>query len=465
MINDTIFAQITGIGGAVTVVRISGKNCLDCLQLFNIYDSISIENNPSKIFVKNIYYKNELNSWLYLDECLIVYFKSPNSFTGEDILEISLHGSQFIVSKVIEILSNCKNFRLAKNGEFTKRALLNNKIDIIKSEGIYSMINANTSQQHRLATEIFAGDISNKYKKIREDTINILSIIETSIDFSDEDIPARIFDEVFLMSKKLENDLNQVLKNGNIIQKILDGINIVVFGAPNAGKSSFINKIVGRKVSIISDIPGTTRDAISSELEIEGYKVNIFDTAGLNANSNDIIELEGISIAKDIIKNADIKIAIIDSSEDLEFIINNIINNLNNCTSIDIIILNKIDRLIEADRLKLDVNLKDYFQKYTNNFIYISIKDDINIDTCRDKICSLVKQIMYLNSDCYIFNNRHKFLINSAANYLSKIDKTKPIELIAFDIKQVIANLSELIGDIYTDDVLDSIFSKFCIGK
>jgi tRNA modification GTPase len=457
-----IFAPITSIGGAITTIRISGNDSLSCLNYFSINKNLT----PNAAHFCRIYDKNT-----FLDEVIVVYFKSPHSFTGEDTLEFSLHSSKFIIKKFLDILSSIKNFSFAKAGEFSKIAMLNGKIDLLKSEGINSLVKSETQNQHRLASKMLSGDISSKYNSLRYKIIQIISILEVLIDFPEEDIPQEVFENAVEVKRDLITEIEFFLNDKHNAEKIFQGIAISIIGNTNAGKSSLLNFLAKKEVAIVSDIAGTTRDILRVDIEINNNKVSFFDTAGIR-ESNDIIEKEGIKRALQLASNSDINLLVIDISQemDLEFQILELIHKDRGCEFLEktIIILNKID-LIDQDTIckkveQLRATIKAKYNIYFEDILCVAIK--FNTEEIINFIAKKIEKQLNINFEPIVFNERHRSLLISALEALKEVDfYSKQIDLLVEDLGFAANKIGLVTGQIYNDDILDFIFSKFCIGK
>jgi tRNA modification GTPase len=433
---DTIFAPITSaFNSGVSVIRISGSEVKNCLQKLGVKKNL----NHQEISFHKIY--NPQNNQI-LDECLIAFFKGPQSFTGQDVAEISIHGSPFILRKVLEILSAQKNCRIAQNGEFSKRAFLNGKIDLIQAEAIVDLIACETESQHRQALQQLQGKLGEIYQNWREELIEISALIEAAIDFPDEDLPQNIIDGVENRAQKLIAEIKNHLSDNKIGQKIKDGLNLAIIGAPNAGKSSLLNFLAKSDVAIVCETAGTTRDVIEINLNIAGIAVKISDTAGIH-ETNDKIEKEGIRRALKKAEIADIKIYLIDSANP------------------------KIDENLIDEKTILIANKNDLqnFSSDSLDFLSISIKENKNCDKLIAKLEEKIKQIIPNQTSPLITNERYRVSLNKALENLENFSLTNNIELAAEDLRMAAREIGKIIGKVDVDDILDVIFSRFCIGK
>lgn len=441
---STIFAPLTLKGlCSIYVIRISGRESLNCLKALGIQKTLI----PQKATLCKIKDKNNE----ILDEALVIYFKAPHSFTGEDVVEINLHCSNYIISKVFSILSSVDNVRMAERGEFSKRAFLNNKIDLMQAESIVDLINAETEMQHKLAINQLQGKNSNFYNNLRQKIVEILALLEAFIDFPEEDIPQDMQDEILAKISNIKIEIQNNLNDDNVGEKIRDGFHISIIGEPNAGKSTLLNYLSKRDIAIVSDIAGTTRDIIEVSLNISGIPVILYDTAGIR-ETEDIIEKEGVKRAIRNANTADIKILVIDSNN--LNIDKNIIDLIDKNT---IILLNKIDILKNKN---IDKNIfKDA------EILEISLKDKINLDKFLDILKNKLESIVSPNINTTITNERYRNELEKALEYLEFFNFDLPIEINAENIRMSADCIGRITGKINSDEILDNIFSKFCIGK
>ncbi len=438
---DTIFAPLTIKGKcSIYVIRISGSRVDKCLSTLGI----SKKFKHKSINLCNI--KDENNN--ILDQALILYFKAPNSFTGEDVCELNIHCSTYIINKIFKILLSIEGVRLAKNGEFSKRAFLNNKLDLIQAESIVDLVNSETELQHRQAIEQLEGKNSRFFNDLRQDILDLSSSIEANIDFPEDETTNVNINSVNNLISKIENILN----DNDVAKKIKNGLNISIIGEPNVGKSSFLNYLAKKDLAIVSNIAGTTRDIIETSLDIDGVLVNVFDTAGIR-DTNDTIEKEGVKRAIKNAEEADLRILIL-SPENID--VNKEIEKLIDDNTV--IILNKIDTL--KDNSIID-NLKEKYK----NIIEISIKNNINLDKVIDKIKDFISKNITPYSNTNITQERYRIELKKTIEYLKKIDNNMPIEIVAENIRLSAFCIGKIVGQIGTEEILDNIFSKFCIGK
>ena len=440
MLNDkkTIFALATPPGkSGVAIIRISGDGALSCLNHLTT-DSLP---KPRYAALRNII--NPTTNQL-IDKAVILTFPAPNSFTGEDVVELHIHGSRAVINLVINILSDFNNFRLANPGEFSRRAFLNGKMDLTAAEGLSDLIEAETLIQQQQAMRQMQGALANLYDTWKHKLIYSLALIEAYLDFPEDDIPPNVIadvnNEVAFLSANIALHLNDNHR-GEILRR---GIHVAILGAPNVGKSSLLNYLAKRDVAIVSSIAGTTRDVIEVHLDLSGYPVTIADTAGIR-ESEDLIEQEGIIRAKVKAENADVKIVII-SADDKTSLSPEISSMIDNNT---IILVNKID--------KGSINYP--------NAIQVSVKENIGLDLFLELLSSVIAEKFSPSSDPLITRERHRHYLNSCLESLNCFSLDNPLELACEDLRLAARALGQIVGVIDVEAILDEIFINFCIGK
>ena len=443
MDNKTIYALSTVYGkSGVAIVRISGDKALQAVSKMTDIDKETIK-------ARYAYFTNikDLSGNL-LDKSLVLYFRSPHSFTGEDIVEFHIHGSKAVISSVLENLSLIEDFRLAEAGEFSKRAFYNNKMDLTEAEGLADLIDSETSEQQKYALRQMEGHLKDLYEGWRSNLLEVLAHIEAYIDFPEEELPKDITENLQNTVFKVKEDITKHLNGNNIGERLRDGFRVVILGEPNAGKSSLLNAIAQREAVIVSEIEGTTRDAIDIHLDIDGYPVIFTDTAGLRRTSEEI-EQKGIAIAYDKAKDADIVICLFDSLKNIPQEFDFVDENKK------IYVANKDDKL--NDEQKIFLNNKGY--------ILISAKYHQGIDILLKSISDKIKDKFSSNSGLLITRQRYREVLRNTVNYLSEFNFNKEIELSAEDIRLACREIGKITGRIEVDEILDKIFGSFCIGK
>ncbi len=446
---DTITAIATPQGvGAISVIRVSGPKSFQVIdKVFKGKKKIS-ESKSHTIHYGKIYAENEE----VIDDVLVSVFRQPHSYTGEDSVEISTHGSPLIARKIIEILLN-NNVRLAEPGEFTKRAFLNNKMDLAQAEAVADIINSRTEASLRGARNQLDGLLSQKINFLRNELINISSLVELELDFAEEDIEFVSFDEIKNKINHVISEIDKLLESYSFGKVIRDGVNVAIVGKPNVGKSSLMNYILKESRAIVSHIPGTTRDVIREEASIDGILFRFFDTAGIRSTSDEI-EKEGVNRSREAVKNADVVIFVNDVNSGFAVDVYNEILELQSDKKI-IKVVNKID-LKKPENIRVDV--------------YISAKTGKGID----ELLKLLKEKTfgsqtYTEKSAVVSNLRHFNALKKAKESLlmalGSVNKKMSGEFIAVDLRNAENQLGEIIGKVTTDDILNNIFSNFCIGK
>ena len=442
----TIFALSTGPGtSGVAIIRISGD---DASLVIKSLTSREIP-PPRLATLRKI---NYINSFELIDEGLIIWFPGPNSYTGEDMAEIHVHGGKAVVLAIQNEIAKVKNCRLAEPGEFTKLAFQNGKINLLKAESIADLISAETEVQRLQAVKIMKGNSSEKFNELREKLLKLLSFVEAKIDFPEEDLPDENMKKIKKDSSDVLNEINKILNDQKIGEIIREGFKIAIVGPTNAGKSSLINNLSKREVAIVSEIAGTTRDVIETHLNLDGYPVIISDTAGIR-DSKDDIEKKGIKLSLNKAENADLKLVVVDAkSIDLSGFLNDLLKND------AILVINKSDLLKES--------LAPEITKL--NHVIISLKDNFNIDKLIAKIKNNLKNKFISEEDILITRERHRQhlvqCVDHLKNFLEKNDK-KDFDKAAEDLRMAIRQLGMIVGKVDVEEILGSIFNDFCIGK
>lgn len=447
MDDKTIYALSTVFGkSGVAVIRISGMQALKVVERMTKLDPSSIR--PRYAYFTDLYSVTENQ---LLDKCLLLYFQAPYSFTGEDIVELQIHGSKAVISGVLTSLSDLDGFRMAEPGEYSKRAFYNGKMDLTQAEGLADLIDAETAEQQKYAMRQMEGGLKNLYEGWREELLTVMSYLEAYIDFPDEDIPQdtvfKLEDTVF----KLSEVISKHLTNDNIGERLREGFRVVIVGPPNAGKSSLLNAVVNREAAIVSNIAGTTRDAVDVHLDLKGYPVMFTDTAGLR-EVEDAIEKKGIEIAHAKIKESDLVICLFDASQDTVHIFDNLQKTMPDKL---ILVANKSDKLSDNQRTEL--------QK--QNCLVIAAKSRDGLEELLQAITKRIENRFTSNSNLLITRARYREALSETVESLNAFNLHKEIELAAEDIRLAARALGKITGRIEVDEVLDKIFGSFCIGK
>ena len=452
-LNDTIVAQSTPQGkGAIGIIRLSGKNSITIINSMFPSKDLSKEKSHT-IHFGNIEYENDI-----IDEVLVSIFKEPKSYTKENIVEISCHGSNFIIKKILSIIVKL-GARVANKGEFTFRSFLNGNIDLSQAEAVSDLISSNSENSHKMAINHIKGVFSNKIKELRKDLINLSSLLELELDFSEEDVE-------FANREQLENLLDEILSFNNLLldsyklnNVIKDGINVLILGKPNVGKSTILNGLLEEDKAIISDIPGTTRDVLEDTITIGGNLIRFIDTAGIR-KTDDKIEKIGIEKALNQIEKAALILYVFDLNKtNVDALERELNNDLFNKKHI-IYIGNKGD-------LKVSKEVDLYFSN--KKLKKISANNNNDIKKLKNLINNYITKNLVSSDSSIMINERHFASltnVNTSINNVKKNLKNKSnIDLLALDIKYALNHLGEITGEISNEEILGNIFSKFCIGK
>lgn len=456
MVQDTIFALSTILGkSGIAVIRIAGPDAKSVLSLFGVNKLIVPRKATYTILLS-------MDGKEILDEAIFIYFESPNSFTGGDVVELHLHGSLAVVNDVLKELSSIKFLRLAEPGEFTKIAFYNAKIDLTKAEALADLIDAETTIPKKLALRQLSGELESLYESWRQKIIIVLSQLEAFIDFPEDDIPAHSLTQAFEVVQDLIIQMKRHLDKSSKGEVLMRGINIAIGGPPNAGKSSLLNILAQKDIAIVSNIAGTTRDVIQVKIDLQGFAIILSDTAGIR-NSEDIIELEGIRRAKVVLNQADINIIVLDASDCVGYTFFEDIN-INKSTTI--CILNKYDLIMEEKPQHNIVNSLLNYGIDKKHIIHTSIKTGYNIDCILERLLDLIRD-HYTPSfaEPIVTNLRQKQNLSECIMYLESFNLDKLLELAVQDIRFAANSLGALTGKINIEEILDEIFTNFCIGK
>lgn len=456
----TIAAISTAVGEAgIGIVRISGKKALDIgNSIFkgNKIDKLNEINNRKLIYGHIV--DNKENQ--IIDEVLICYMQGPSTYTREDMVEIYCHGGIISVKKVLEVILN-NGARLAEPGEFTKRAFLNGRLDLSQAEAVMDMIKAKTDKSYETSLDQLEGSLSKKIRVIRDILLSMIAHVEVSIDYPDEDLEEVTYEDLEVNGNRIKKEIEILLSTADRGKILRDGLNTVILGKPNVGKSSLLNAILREDRAIVTDVPGTTRDIIEEYVNIDGIPLKIMDTAGIR-DTNDLVEQIGVDRAKETIKDADLIIAVFDASRELSEEDYDIIDLIKEKKTI--IIINKTDLETKYD--------ENYLKSLVNNkeIINTSIISNIGLDSLEDSIKSMFYSgEIEVESDTVITNIRHKNQLVKALdninNALGDIKNNVPIDCIEVDLRNCWENLGEISGDTIGEDILDKIFAEFCIGK
>ncbi len=442
----TIYALSSGPGiSGIAIIRVSGE------ETAKIVKNITNKELPSpRLATKRKFFKNDTKE--LIDEGILLWFPSPNSYTGEDMAELHVHGSHAVINQIQNEISISPNCRVAEPGEFTKIAFQNGKINLLKAESISDLISAETEIQRQQAIKIMSGDSSDKFNSIRERLLKVLSKIEAQIDFPDEDLPKDILNNIQTETKSIKDEIEKILNDQKVGEIIREGFKIAIVGPANAGKSSLLNYLSKRNVSIVSEIAGTTRDVIETHLNLDGYPVIISDTAGIR-QSKDEIEKKGIKLALEKADKSDLNLIVIEpKSVDFKHFLKNF-----GCKK-SIIVINKIDLGAEIT--------SEEIKKYKS--VQVSIKEEKNLDKLINIIKENLKEKFISQNDIYITRQRHRVNLEKCVEHLISFEEKKSIDdfdKAAEDLRLATRYLGIIVGKVDVEEILGTIFSDFCIGK
>lgn len=459
--NDTIVALATAHGSAaIAVIRLSGPNAFKVVERnFQTKDlkKKQLHNKASH----TIHFGLLVQDNVIIDEVLVSVFKGPNSFTGQDSVEVSCHGSPFIQQQIIQLFLSA-GARHAQPGEFTLRAFLNGKFDLSQAEAVADLIASNSAISHQVAMQQMRGGFSNKIKLLRENLINFASLIELELDFSEEDVEFANRTDLKNLIHSINNVVQKLISSFELGNVIKNGIPVAIVGKPNAGKSTLLNVLLEDERAIVSEIAGTTRDTIEDEITIDGVLFRFIDTAGIRTTT-DVIEQIGVNKAFEAIQKSAIVIYLFDSHEISSGDLKNEIEMLKDHigTSQLVIVANKIDTENISD-------LKKEFSDYPD-IIFISAKTHHHIKDLKLRLLELFDARTVTATDTIVTNARHANSLKNVSNALQKVldglDKNIVADLLALDIRYALDEIGTLTGEVTNEDLLTNIFSKFCIGK
>ena len=446
---DTIVAISTSVGeGAISIIRLSGHDALNIASKVFTKDLTKVDSHT-------IHYGFITSNNEKIDEVLVSVMKAPKTFTREDIVEINCHGGIATTNKVLEVLLE-NGARLAEPGEFTKRAFLNGRIDLLEAEATMDLISSKAESARKISINTLTGETSNLIKNLRSELVKIISNIEVNIDYPEyEDIEVLTNESILPDIKKFKEKLEEIIKKSEDSKVIKEGIRVGIIGRPNVGKSSLLNSLLEEEKAIVTDVPGTTRDIVEGSLIVSGIPLNIIDTAGIR-KTEDTVEKIGVEKSLKIIDTSDLLIYILNNNEEITEEEKEILEKTKNKKRI--IVVNKID-------LKTKLN-----KKLLDSYIEISVKENIGIDKIKDEIKRLfnIGEIS-TNDMTYLSNARSIALLKKSLNNINdainEVNNNNPIDIVELSLKESWNNLGEVIGETYTDELLDELFSRFCLGK
>ena len=448
--NDTIAAISTALGvGAISIIRVSGEESI------NIVNKIFKGKDLTKVDTHTINYGHIIDNNEIIDEVLVSIMKAPKTFTKEDIVEINCHGGIATTNKVLELLLS-NGVRLAEPGEFTKKAFLNGRIDLVEADGIMNLISSKTDKARKMSINELNGKVSSLIKEIRDNLIKIISNIEVNIDYPEyDDIEVITNEKVLPEVKKIQEKLIKTIKESENGRLLNEGINVGIIGRPNVGKSSLLNTLLEENKAIVTDIEGTTRDIVEGTLSLNGVILNIIDTAGIRETDN-IVEQIGVEKSFEIIDKSDLIIFILNNNEPL--------------TKEDLELYNKIKNKKHITVLnKIDLEQKIDLTTINEDIVKVSLINN-NAEKIKEKIIELFNLEQLETSDLtYLTNARSISLLKQANTHIDNaiisIHNEEPIDIVELELKQSWDKLGEIIGETYTDELLDELFSRFCLGK
>ena len=453
--DDTIVALATPPGiGAIGVIRLSGPKAIE------IVNSLFPSRDLMKQISPSLHVGFLKNAEEIIDEVVISLFKSPKSYTGEDVAEISAHGSPFIHQQIIDACIS-KGARLAKPGEYTQRAFLNGKMDLTQAEAVADLIASNTSASQKTALHNIRGGFSEKLKELREQLIKFSALIELELDFSQEDVEFADRKQFYKLINELTESTHQLISSFRLGNVIKNGVSVAIVGKPNAGKSTLLNALLNENRAIVSEIAGTTRDTIEEIINIDGILFRLIDTAGIRLHTHDSIEKVGVERSLEKIRTADIVLYLFDA---VELTVSEIIKQIEDFKKKQIIFIfvaNKIDQVEEE-------KIRDKFSSL-EHVVFISAKLHQHLEVLKERMIDMVLQGEVQSENILVTNARHFHALKEVEKSLTDIknglDKKLSGDLLALDIRRCLYYLGEITGEITNEDQLDHIFSKFCIGK
>jgi tRNA modification GTPase len=452
--DDTIAALATPPGiGAIGVIRISGKNALTITD--KLFTSKKISLQPSHTLHVGFLKHNDV----VLDEVVVAVFKSPKSYTGEDVIEISCHGSPYIQQQVLEAITS-NGARPAKPGEFTQRAFLNSKLDLAQAEAVADLIASNTEASKRTALNSMRGGFSDALKNVREQLLKFAALIELELDFSQEDVEFADRTALYKLVSEAGISINKLISSFQLGNVIKNGVSVAIIGKPNAGKSTLLNDLLNDNRAIVSDIAGTTRDTIEEVINIDGILFRLIDTAGIRQHTQDSIESAGIERSLEKMKQANLVLYLFDAADDVSELQSRVADMQRQGMNY-LLVANKIDRTGESAAR----------EKFTGfeKIIFISAKEGLHTEALKERMTDAVLRGKIQTENTIVTNTRHYHALKEAAASLEEIqaglDSNLESDLLALDIRRCLHYLGEITGQVTNEDMLDYIFSKFCIGK
>ena len=449
MLQDTICALATASGvGAISVIRLSGPKAI------SICNKVFPAKNLSEQASHTVHFGTIRDADKIVDEVLVTIFKNPHSYTGEDVVEVSCHASVYIQNQLIQLFLK-EGGRMAQAGEFTLRAFSNGKMDLSQAEAVADLIASDSEAAHQVAMQQMRGGFSNELKDLREELINFASLIELELDFGEEDVEFADREKFNELLEKIKAALKRLVDSFAVGNVIKNGIPVAILGEPNVGKSTLLNALLNEERAIVSDIAGTTRDTIEDDLIIGGIHFRFIDTAGLR-ETNDLVESIGIQKALEKAQQAQVVLYLIDASKDLSQQLQEVEEMKEKLANKLVLIVNKFDQNPAAK-----AQVKDA--------VFISAKQKEGLEALTDILLSFVNTVALSNNQTIVSNSRHFDALNKSLEQIIKtiegLNSGISGDFLAMDIRQALFHLGEITGEISTDDLLNNIFSNFCIGK
>jgi tRNA modification GTPase len=459
ILDDTIAAISTAIGeGGIGIVRMTGDKSLEVLK--RVFQSAKgKETAEMKSYTMRYGYIVDPKSGEAVDEAIVSYMKAPNTYTREDVVEVNCHGGIVAVKKILKILLE-NGARLAEPGEFTKRAFLNGRIDLSQAEAIVDLIRSKTDESMKLALDQAQGKLSERIKKLMHMLLGALAHIEAAVAFPEEDVDDVASKSVINLAKNVIVEIDELIVTSDTGKILREGLNTIIVGKPNVGKSSLLNALLQETRAIVTDVPGTTRDVIEEYLNIKGVPVKLVDTAGIRS-THDVVEAIGVEKSKEYIEKSDLIIFMVDASRDLSQEDNEIIEIIRSKKCI--IVVNKVDLPIMLDL--------EYIKKIfgENSIVYSSVNTEKGVDDIKNKIVDMVYEGKVAAKEVYVTNIRHRDILIKAKHSLSEgistLEAGTPIDFASIEFKEAYLKLGEITGDTVAEDIIDRIFADFCLGK
>lgn len=452
MNNDIIVSISTSLGkGAISIVRLSGEGCIE------LVNSVFKGKDLTKVDSHTINYGHIVDNDKVIDEVLVAVMKAPKTYTREDIVEINCHGGIAVTNKVLELLV-VKGARLSLPGEFTKRAFLNGRIDLVEAEAVMDVIESKTDKALNVAVSHLNGNLSNIIREFRDKILNLLANIEVNIDYPEyEDAEVVTISTIKDRVEEMTNTLNLIIKESMNKKIIKDGIDVAIIGKPNVGKSSILNMLLGEEKAIVTDIAGTTRDVVEGSISLNGIMLNFIDTAGIR-ETDDVVEKFGVQKSLETMNRANLILFVLNNNEIITKDEEEIIKQLKDKKYIVVVNKKDLDKKLDLSKYQLD------------NIIYTDTVSSDGIESLKDKIVELFKLDELDNQSDDFFTNERQITLAKEALYIMKdvkkgIDNEVPVDMLEIDIKRIWTKLGEILGENYDEELIDKLFSNFCLGK